>query len=198
MTSRDDTSDKCATYIRGGGGVANARRATSVVVGFCILVLVALVGVLVLGAVQENSRLVRLRRNGVPVSATVTGCLALASGTGITASGFRCNGMFTLNGRRYNDVIGGDADFHPVGEMVQAVTDPRDPGVLFAAPAVVTPQPSWMAFVAPAIPLALMLSLVAVVVWWSRHRTLPHDVTRPGANSPPSFGASARNLHRVR
>jgi hypothetical protein len=156
-------------YIRGGGGVeVDSRRVLHVVLSLCLLVLALLVIVLTLSAAGENSRTGSLRRHGVPVDVTVTGCLGLASGTGITASGYTCKGTFSLGGRSYTEVIGGITDPRPVGETLQAVADPKDPTRLSLAAAVAAARSPWKAFVVPAVPLLLLVGGVAMIGWQAR------------------------------
>jgi hypothetical protein len=164
-----DAPDAAVGYIRGGAGVeVDSRRLLRVVLGLCLLVLAALVIVLTLAAVGENSRSSSLRRHGVPVDVTVTGCLGLASGTGITASGYTCKGTFTLDGRSYTEVIGGITDPRPVGETLRAVADSNDPARLSLASAVAAARSPWKAFTVPAIPLLLLVGAAAVIGWRAR------------------------------
>lgn len=143
--------------------MVDARRAVRLIVGFAMVVLAVLVIVLGISAFDENARIGHLRHRGVPVQVTVTGCVALASGTGATESGFTCTGTFTLAGHRYRDVIGGSAALRSPGDTLQAVADPKDPAVLSTVGAVKTPHSWWTAFIAPAVALLLLVTLVAVV-----------------------------------
>jgi hypothetical protein len=190
-----DRPDERIGYIRGGGVEIDSRRATRVVVGFCLVVLVALVIFLTLSAVSKNASIGRLQRHGVPVDVTVTSCVALASGTGATITGYTCRGTFTLHGHRYNEVIGGSIDLHPVGQTLHAVTDPGDPSTLSTARAVRTTHRSWTAFIPAAIALVLLVLVLALVL--RRHRrgdttsgTAPPPATAPPATAPPAEPAA--------
>jgi hypothetical protein len=144
-------------YIRGGGGVAvDGRRLGRLVAGLCLAGLTALSVVLLLDALDQNSRTSRLRAHGSPVDVTVTGCVALASGTGITASGFTCRGTFTLGGQRHNEVIRGSTRLRQPGDTVAAVTLLGDPASLSTAASVRASSP-WGSLLTPAILLLVVI-----------------------------------------
>jgi hypothetical protein len=155
-------------YIRGAGGVLNRRVAVRGVVGFCLVLLSTMTVVLATQAIRERSRELRLRDHGVAVEVTVTGCVAIASGTGITESGFNCRGSFVLNGRTDAAVIGGTQALYPVGAVVQAVADPNDPTNLSTATAVNARHASSTAFIPAAITFLLLIVLIAGVGWRTR------------------------------
>jgi len=148
-------------YIRAGGGVSVDRRRIVMVIGAAVVVaLLALSFVLAVEAVQSYRRIDLLRAEGVPVVVTVTDCLGLASGTGITEVGFSCHGTFRLGARQYRAGIDGTAQLYPVGASLDAVTVPGDPQILYTAAAAGALHTSWTEFVAPA---ALFLGAVAVL-----------------------------------
>jgi hypothetical protein len=148
-------------YIRGAGGVAVDRRRIVMVIGAAVVVaLLALAFVLAVEAAQRYQRIDRLRAEGVPVVVTVTDCLGLASGTGITEVGFSCHGTFRLGARHYHAGIDGTAQLYPVGASLDAVTVPGDPQILYTAAAASALHTPWTEFVAPA---ALFLGAVAVL-----------------------------------
>jgi hypothetical protein len=123
-TGKVEPRDQHTGYIRGAGGIpVSGRRVGRIVIGCCLVSLATLVVVLTIGAAGQNSRISRLQRHGVAVDVTVTSCFGIASGTGISATGFRCSGTFTLNGRSYTDVIGGTAAEYSIGEKVQLVSE---------------------------------------------------------------------------
>jgi hypothetical protein len=158
-------------YIRGGGGVElGGRRVTRTIVWFCAVILGVLVVVLAVAALRENNRANRLRAHGVPVDFTVSSCLGLASGTGITESGYTCRGTFTLGGHTYQDVLRGSLDLYPAGTVVSAVADPHDPSVVATAASVAHRSASWKAFTAAGVTLVCLIVLLAGVWWHSRRR----------------------------
>ncbi len=104
------------------------------------------------------------------MNATVTGCVGLASGTGVTQSGFRCTATFVLDGHRYTDLLGGSNGLRAAGDTVPAVADPAEPGHLSTATSVKATGSSWTAFIAPAIALALLVLVVGLALWRSRRQ----------------------------
>jgi hypothetical protein len=160
-----DASDNGLAYVRGGGVEIDSRRAKRVVVWIGVGVLAALVIILTITAIHKNDGIDRLARHGVPVQVTVTGCVALASGTGATIVGYTCRGTFTLDGRLHHDAIGGSTIQHAVGQTLRGVTDPSNPGILSTARAVATTHASWTAYIAPGIALVLLILVGALVLW---------------------------------
>jgi hypothetical protein len=160
-----DISGRPVAYFRGAGGVLDRRHAARVVVAFSFVVLVGLTAVLTVEAVERSSRVSALRRHGVPVVVTVTGCRGMASGTGITVSGYRCAGVFPLGAHRYAEVIGGNTDLYAVGRTIRAIADPGDPANVSTVRAVETARSWWEEFLIPAIPLALLIVAVFSLRW---------------------------------
>jgi len=156
-------------YIRGGGGVdLDRKRVGAVLAGVSVIILVTLALVLAIDAARQNNRIDRLHANGVPVDVTVSSCLGMASGTGITESGFQCRGSFTVGGHSYNEVVNGTADLHSPGQIIPSVTVPGDPTLLFTAASVSSMHSSLTRFVTPALLLLLALLIIAMVLWRSR------------------------------
>jgi hypothetical protein len=167
----EEASPANREYIRGAGGVeVGWRRIAAVLVGASVVVLLAFAIVLTVEAAQQNSRINSLRASGVPVDVTVSSCLGMASGTGITESGYQCRGTFTVGGHRYNEVIDGSTDLHAPGDTLRAVTVPSDPAILSTATAVAAMHASWTAFVVPAALFLAALLTIALVVRHSRAR----------------------------
>jgi hypothetical protein len=164
------TPDDAVGYIRGGGVQLDTRRVIRVAVTLCLIGLAVLVVVLSLAAVHENARSSTLLRRGVPVDVTVTGCIGLASGTGITVYAYTCRGTFVLDGRSYSAAIGGLSDAHTAGDKLRGVADPKSPTTLSSAAAVARTQSPWKAFIAPAIALLLLVCAAAVIGWRYRRQ----------------------------
>jgi len=173
MSGRLDKTDGSPSprgYIRGGGGVdVGARRVAAVLVVAGVAILLTLAIVLAVEAAGQNSRIDRLHASGVPVSVRVTGCLAMASGTGITESGYQCRGTFPLRGHRYEEIIGGTSDQHATGEMLRGVAVPDDPSILSTAASVAAMRSSWTAY-GTAAALFLSALLTAGLAGW-RYRS---------------------------
>jgi hypothetical protein len=160
-------------YIRGSGGVAvEGRRVLRVIVVFILASLAVLTVLLLIEAIGKNARINRLHHDGVPVHVTVSSCLGLASGTGITTIGYKCRGTFSLAGHRYDEVIGGSTAEHQAGDTVAAVVDPHHPSNLVAAGAVTRDRASGAAFLIPAIP-ALLFVLLLAFMWRPLSRPRP-------------------------
>jgi hypothetical protein len=158
-------------YIRGAAGVgAEPRSVAAVVVGFTIAVLAILAIALTVQAAHENSRHDVLHDAGVPVSASVTRCVGLAGGTGITSEGFTCYASFSLGGVRRTDQIRGSTAFYRPGDVLAAVVDPHHTGVLATRSSVATDPSPWHAYIAAGIVLALLAIVVAASSWRSRRR----------------------------
>jgi hypothetical protein len=172
-----------SSYIRGAGGVeVRGGTVARVIVGICLTALAILVILVSLETVRQHSRYSRLQRSGVAVDVTVTGCLGLASGTGITVAGYTCKGTFLLDGHRYTDVIGGTSQLYQPGQRIRAVADPARPAVLATPESVARTHWSWTAFVTPVGLLVLLALLVALAGW--RFRRAGRVV------SPPTSGDS--------
>jgi hypothetical protein len=126
-----------AGYVRGGGGIpVDSRRVWSYLALAIAAGLLALTAVLAVAAAGEQTLASRLRQHGQRVSATVTGCVALASGTGITAAGYRCRARFTAAGRQHEALLRGSSALLPEGTTVPALVLPGEPASLTAAAAV--------------------------------------------------------------
>jgi hypothetical protein len=177
---RDDSAGE--GYIRGGGGIVDTRRLFRISVGSAIVALAVLVIVLTIQAVHKNSRIDGLQHRGVPVDVTVTGCLGVLSGTGVTVAYFQCSGSFDLAGRSYHAVIGGSNVNHAAGDVVKAVADPKHPTSISTASSLVNAHSSWRAFVGPAVFFLLLVLLIAGAAWWSRRNSAqrPYDVEALG------------------
>ena len=156
-------------YIRGGGGVAgDPRRIGRILVATLAIALGALAVTLTVTAVRDNARMHGLQTQGVATTVTVTSCLALASGTGITEAGFTCTGAYQVAGREYTSVIGGlDQQLSP-GTELSGVANAQDPRVLSTAQAVANAPTYWHAFIAAAVTAAGLLLLVCTAALLSR------------------------------
>jgi hypothetical protein len=164
-----------STYIRGAGAVpVDRHRVIAVTSGFVIAALASLLLLATVQTLRQERELTRLQSEGIPVSVTVTGCIGLASGSGITVSGYTCSGAFVLHGQRYDDELRGSTRLLRVGDTVRAVALPADPRILYAS------RPSPSSWRAASLPLALAAALVLAVgcLYPSRRRRSAGD--RPG------------------
>jgi hypothetical protein len=165
------------SYLRGGGAGSNGPRMIRLFLVGCLFALAALVIVLFVQAADESSRADRLHRHGVTVAATVTGCLGVASGTGITEASFQCKARFVDGGHEYTELIRGSSALLQTGSTVAAVVVPGDPGSLssVAAAAAGHRQSGWSRYLAAAISLAVLI-LSTIAFWiWARRRGILRD-----------------------
>jgi hypothetical protein len=171
------SDDTAPTYIRGGSATTIDRgrvlRWIAGVCGSCLLVLAVALG---WQTAHTASQIRALRDHGVPVKATVTSCFGIASGTGITATGYLCTARFTLDGAQHSDTLTGTQLLYQPGTTVDALTDPNDLGVLRMAANVNKSHPALPQFVTPALILLAAVGLLALAV--PRRRTKPDDVVR--------------------
>lgn len=178
MTARDvDLPPDGTSYLRGGGAGSNGPRMIRLFLGGCLVGLAALVVVLLVQAANESSRADRLHRHGVTVAATVTGCLGIASGTGITEASFQCKASFVDRGHRYTEVIRGSSALLQTGSTVAAVMVPGDPGSLSSVEAAAAghSQSVWSRYLPAAIALAVLV-ISAVAFWiWAKRRGFLRD-----------------------
>lgn len=159
-------------YVRGvrARAEANTRTVVRFLIGLTLLILVVVVIVTTLGAAQQDSNQTRLQRHGVPVEITVTRCEGVTSGIGQALNYDVCRGNYTLAGRRYNAVIGGNRVAHPIGQTLAGVTVPGDPGLLSTATAVGKRFSPWTPYITPIILAAVTVVLVLGLLLWSRWR----------------------------
>jgi hypothetical protein len=150
--------EETESYIRGAGGVrVDGRRVAGYILGFGVLIFAVLTVVFTGIAVHHNSRATSLKQKGVPVQVTVTGCVGLASGTGITGTGFTCRGSYTLADRQYTEQIGGTANLFTVGQKISGVAVRDEPSVLYTASSAQTMHSTWTVYVTPAALLVVLL-----------------------------------------
>jgi len=154
--------------LRGAGVEVDGRLVVRILTGVVLVSLAALVVVLFVAGVEKNAQIGGLRRHGVVVEVTVTRCTGLLGGSGSNAAGYVCSGTFTLDGRRYHDVIPGNTIRDP-GTHVRAVTIASAPGLLSTVSDVKTEHASWRVFVLPSALLVALGALVEALVLRRRH-----------------------------
>jgi hypothetical protein len=155
------TTPESGSYIRGGGGVEiDPRRIVRPLAAICILALAGLSIGLAVDAGNQNGRAATLRKHGVPVTVSVTGCLAVSSGIGMGVEYWQCRGDFSLGGHRYNEVIGGSRALLEPGRQVAALAVPGQPASLSTVASVAEKHSSFTPYVTPVV-------LGAVAVVWA-------------------------------
>jgi hypothetical protein len=133
-----------------------------------LLALLAVTVALTISAVRENSRVDTLRHQGVPVQVTVTGCQGISSGVGMGIEYWQCQGTYSLDGRSYNEVIGGSRALLRAGQIVPAVAVPGQPRLLSATAA--GTHSDWKPYLSPIILGGLLVLSVVTLLWWSKRR----------------------------
>ena len=149
-----------ATVLRGASAAVDVRRAARVLAGAGLAALAVLVAVLFWAGARHNSRIDRLREDGVPVTATVAQCRGLMGGSGSNLAGYECTGSLTLDGRRF-EVTLPDGALHARGSAVRLITVPGDPTLLATPAAVRSERTSSGVYVLPAVLLAVLVALSA-------------------------------------
>ena len=136
------TSSGDGTYIRGGGTRSGAgaeitpRRLATILIWLLVALLVTFSVYFASSASNQNSRLSALRQRGVPVTATVTGCVGISSGVGMGIEFWQCRGTYSLAGETFNEVINGSRRLFDSGRQVQAIAVPGQPALLSTVSAV--------------------------------------------------------------
>ncbi|HWE56027.1 MAG TPA: DUF3592 domain-containing protein [Acidimicrobiales bacterium] len=120
-----------STYIRGASTKrVDGRRVLLVLAWATAAVLLAVATYLTVETHQHNSGNAELRRHGVAVRVTVTGCQGISSGIGMGIEYWDCTGSFTLAGRSYSEVIHNSRTQRPTGATLDAVVVPSKPSSL--------------------------------------------------------------------
>jgi len=162
VTMEGDTVGKRVAALRGAGVDVDVRRAGQVVGGLCLLALAATALLLFVAGVQKNAQITRLHQQGVALEVKVSGCIGLMGGSGSDPAGYQCKATFMLDGRRYDDVIPGNAFYMP-GTSLRAIVVPGDPALLSTPRALATEHPSSRVFLLPATLLILLGLVVAAL-----------------------------------
>ncbi len=145
---RSTCSQQPLTTLRGAPVAVDSRRATRLVVTFCLAALGLAVVSLFVAGINKNAQVTLLRQHGVRVEVTVTGCRGLLGGSGSNAVGATCRGTFVLDGRSYSDTIPGDTLRGP-GTTLRLVTAESDPGVVATVHQAETEHASWRILPSP-------------------------------------------------
>ena len=163
------------TTLRGAGVDVDPRRARTMVIGAALVVLLAVAVVLLVAGLNKNSQADSLQEHGIPVEVTVTGCQGLLGGSGSNAAGYSCRGTYTFDARHFEEDIPGTRLLHPAS-VIRGVIVPSDPGLLSTPAEVADERASWNVFIAPVVLFAIVLGMLAVIVWAGRR-------TRAGPSS---------------
>lgn len=151
------TDEGPLTNLRGAKLGLDARRVGMTLGSLCVIGLLVLIVSLFVAGANRNSRINDLRQHGVPIQATVTGCLGLLGGSGSNAAGYTCTGTFVVDGHRYTEGIPGNT-LYAKGSHVSLITVAGNPGLVATPTSVATDRASWRVFI---LPTALSVGLLA-------------------------------------
>jgi hypothetical protein len=158
-------SEPDAAYIRGAAVVSlDGRRLQRRLIAVGLVALAVITLILTVDAARSALTIERLNSRGQAVQVIVTGCLGLASGTGITPVGYTCRGTFALHGRSYQAVIKGTSSQYAIGQTLTGIVDPRSPETLFTPQSLAAAPPPWQRFILPAALFGLLLVCSAFAV----------------------------------
>lgn len=163
MTDDLGMESEPVTNLRGASVKVDVRRVRHLIVGACLVALAAGVIVLSVAGAEKNSQINQLRRQGVPVELTVSGCTGMMGGSGSNLAGYDCRGTFTLSGHRYSEAIPGTVLYTP-GTRIRAISVPQDPALVSTPRALLTQHASMRVFLLPAVLLVVFGLFVATVV----------------------------------
>lgn len=156
-------------YIRGGGGAnVGHRRVGGIVLAVCAVVLAVTAIVLTISTSHQNANADLLRRHGVPVEATVTGCVGISSGVGMGIVYWQCRGSYALGGGTFTAVLAGNRSLLDAGQKIQAVAVPGHPSLLSTSAAVSDGESGRSSYAAPVALAAVAAAIVGVLLVWRR------------------------------
>ena len=171
--------------LRGAAVDVDARRAGRIAAALAIAALAVTGAFMAIGAYQANAQITNLRQHGVPVEATVTGCVSLVGGSGSNVAGFECTARYTVAGTAYTATLPGIAP-HQAGDRVAGIAASDDPA-LFTTPATLAAsRASSRAYLLPAA-LVLAAGAAGVLLATRRRR-------RAGGRGPAIRSAPVRVL----
>jgi hypothetical protein len=159
-------------------GQVNVRRIVQLLVGLTVVSLIVLIVVFLLAGVHRNSQISNLRQHGVTVDMRVSGCLTQIGGTGSNAAGYRCQGILTVGGHRYTEVIPGMTQYSP-GQILRVVVVPGDPALLSPVHVLADEHTSASVFILPVVLFVVLLLLLGGIVFERRQRAA--TALTPGA-----------------
>lgn len=165
-----EPEDEPIGYIRGGGGItAEPKRVIRITALIMISALAVLTVALTVAAVRDNSKIRGLQSRGVVTPVQISSCLALASGTGITESGFTCSGTYAFRGVTRTSVVLGVVRQLAPGTMLVGVVDAAHPDIVATQPTVANAAPYARAFIPPGASMAAM-ALIALALRTAQRR----------------------------
>lgn len=137
-----------------------------------------------ISAAHDNSRIERLKTEGVPVVVTVTNCVGNIGGSGSNASGYTCRGAYRVKGVSYQETIGSKSTLSSVGSTVSGIADPERPSTVELASAVARSSPSPSAYVVASVLALLFVALTLLFLRRLHTSRGPTPRSRPPGDVP--------------
>jgi hypothetical protein len=159
--------------LRGPEVPSIGRRFWISVAAVILALLATIVIVSFASAVNDNSRIDRLKAHGVTVIVTVTDCLGNIGGSGSNAAGYTCQGTYRLDGVNFHETIGSKSNFSVSGSKVRVVADPAQPSTIEVASAVARSSSSATVYIVPSL-LAILCIALAFIFLRRFHPTRRH------------------------
>jgi hypothetical protein len=158
--------------LRGAEVQVDGRRVATAAVVLVLVTLAVLVVAFTLAGLHKNAQIDQLHNDGVAVSVRVTACQGLLGGSGSNLVGYSCRGAFTLDGRRYTELLPGMSGYR-LGSTVPSVAVPGDPALVTPVDMLATEHTGDGVFLLPAVLLGVLVLLVLVTVlrWRAGRRT---------------------------
>jgi hypothetical protein len=160
-------NDAPISTLRGASVRVDGRRAAQVVVGLIMATLAVLGIVFIMVGVNKNEQINELKDHGVPVTYVVSKCLGLLGGSGSNATGYACQGTYTIDSHAFYENLPGSSLYAP-GDRVDAISVRSDPTLLSTPAILKSESASASVFILPAVLLGVcaLLGLAALL----RHR----------------------------
>jgi hypothetical protein len=149
-----DAFEEPVSTLRGAGVDVDVRRVGGLLGRLCLAGVAVSAVIFFWSGAEKNSQITRLQHQGIPVEATVTGCLGLLGGSGSNPVGYQCRGNITLDGRNHDEVIPGDSLYRP-GTTLQLITVEGDPALLATPGSLANEHASMSVFIVPTILLLI-------------------------------------------
>lgn len=164
--------DGPVSALRGAGVVADARTIGRVLIGLLVLALAGSSLALLVAGVHRNDRIGTLRRDGVPVELTVSGCFGLLGGSGSNDAGYRCRVTYRLDGRTHQEALPGNV-LYATGTVIRGIAVPGDPGLVSTTSLLAGERPSDGVYLLPAALLVVLGALAGLLLYRSRRSHRP-------------------------
>jgi hypothetical protein len=188
MTDSSETRSSAARDATPGHRVASLRGAEAASLGRHFWVRAATIGLAFFAVaialsfastLNDHSRIDRMKAHGVPVSVAISNCVGNMGGSGSNVAGYVCRGTYTVDGKKYNEIISSMTTFATPGSRVSAIADPSQHGYVALASAIQHSSSSSAAFVVLIILTVILMLLAALLFRLARRQS-------PGENAPPT------------